>query len=124
MSPIARLHEALAHEGLVPESERVHYLACSNDYRTRFREAFARSEIDDEDLKEQLASLQQDHDFEERRANRLQDELNDEESRSYDLKQDVKRLEGEIGDLEEELASVRQQLEDANKAATQETATP
>ncbi len=104
------LHEALAHEGLVPESERVHLIGCSLDYRTRFREALARAyDADPEDLKEQLESLQQDHDYEERRANRLERELSDEQDVVYELRQDVKRLEAELKRVDQLLNATKEQ---------------
>jgi predicted nuclease with TOPRIM domain len=108
MSYDADLHEALAHWGLVTETDPL--LVCSTDYRTRFREAVYRA-CDGMDPDYMKYELEQ----ELKRSERLLSERDSAEEDARALRDEVSSLKRDIGRLEDELADVRQSLDIANR---------
>lgn len=56
-----RIHDALRAQGLVPEVEDVHFLACSTDYRCRMTQAFGDDEDDPVELRRQLEEIREEY---------------------------------------------------------------
>lgn len=89
------MHENLMNQGLVPEAERVPFIACSTEYRTRLAQALGEF-ADDGELKNEIEYLQD-------RLTELDNELGDVRSERHQAESDLGRAERRVKALEERI---------------------
>jgi hypothetical protein len=88
----AEVHDALRSQGLVPQSEDVHFGACSTDYRVKMIQAFG-DQYSPATLSAALHHAEESAEYECERADNAE----------YDLRsanKDVERLEKELAQLQ------------------------